>query len=260
MTKIDRNWDKVIENNFLDKISDLPILHPKMRIYRYSASVVCVFGLVESDTFNVIFGGNFDDPRITVIAKEIISLYRKKNLPYAWWVGPSSRSERSHEILNQLGLSHTETEIGMMIRVDEISAVSSYNLDIVMVETEQELVDFSHVFASTGDKEALIYYKMVEPYIKDSKTKLFVKYCNYVPVATASVILNKGNTAGIYDIITHPEFRCRGFGTSITKFALNYIKEQGYKYACLQASEEGLSMYLKLGFVPHGEFLVYSNK
>lgn len=36
MTKIDRNWDKVIENNFLDKISDLPTLHPKMRIYRYS--------------------------------------------------------------------------------------------------------------------------------------------------------------------------------------------------------------------------------
>ncbi|MFP3015668.1 MAG: hypothetical protein ACEY3B_05170 [Wolbachia sp.] len=84
MTKIDRNWDKVIENNFLDKISDLPTLHPKMRIYRYSANVGCVFGLVESDTFNVIFGGNFDDPRITVIAKEIISLYRKKNLPYAW--------------------------------------------------------------------------------------------------------------------------------------------------------------------------------
>ncbi len=52
----------------------------------------------------------------------------------------------------------------------------------------------------------------------------------------------------IYGLATLPNYRGRGVGSALFSFALNQAKELEYKKVVLQASEEGIGIYQKMGF------------
>jgi GNAT superfamily N-acetyltransferase len=59
-----------------------------------------------------------------------------------------------------------------------------------------------------------------------------------------------GSTAGVFFVDTEHAWRGRGVGTAMTVAALRTAVEAGADNACLDASELGLSIYLRLGFTP----------
>lgn len=60
--------------------------------------------------------------------------------------------------------------------------------------------------------------------------------------------------AGIYAVGVKEEHRRRGFGTAITKAAINTALQNGAKTIWLGTSEMALPMYLKMGFEQIGEY------
>ncbi|MDD9331006.1 MAG: GNAT family N-acetyltransferase [Bartonella sp.] len=88
---------------------------------------------------------------------------------------------------------------------------------------------------------------------------MFVGYINNSPVAICFCI-KADRIGGVYDIVTNRDFQKRGVGTLMTKIAIEHLKRKKCHVIGMQASNEGIGIYKKLGFINFGEFKVYSNK
>ncbi len=71
-------------------------------------------------------------------------------------------------------------------------------------------------------------------------------------VATSILLLADG-LAGIYCVSTLPMERGKGLGAHVTAEALRAAHRIGYRVGVLQSSEEGHSVYLRLGFTDVGQ-------
>jgi ribosomal protein S18 acetylase RimI-like enzyme len=59
-----------------------------------------------------------------------------------------------------------------------------------------------------------------------------------------------GTAASVMFVNTDPGWRGRGIGRAMTAAALRAARDAGAAQACLDATEAGLSLYRRLGFVP----------
>ena len=57
-----------------------------------------------------------------------------------------------------------------------------------------------------------------------------------------------GIHASVIFVDTDPGWRCRGIGSAMTSAALHAAREAGATQACLDASDAGMRIYLRLGF------------
>lgn len=71
-----------------------------------------------------------------------------------------------------------------------------------------------------------------------------VFYYSSVP----SVSNPKGKNAYITSIYVNEEYRCQGIGTEVVRRLINEANDKGFSIIMLNASEEGKSLYYKLGF------------
>lgn len=76
------------------------------------------------------------------------------------------------------------------------------------------------------------------------------------PVATSRLSIG-GGVAGVYTVLTLPEFRGRGIGRAMTLAALRAGRELGYRIGVLQSTEEGYPVYRRLGFREIFTYQVY---
>jgi ribosomal protein S18 acetylase RimI-like enzyme len=67
-------------------------------------------------------------------------------------------------------------------------------------------------------------------------------------VAAIELFASDPYTAGIFNLSTLKAYRGQGIGTSLFTHVLNEAKNKGYSYAVLQASNDGIGIYTKLGF------------
>ncbi len=59
---------------------------------------------------------------------------------------------------------------------------------------------------------------------------------------------NGGKVPYLMSMYTEPEFRRRGLGTMVTKNAIEWARENGYRSITLHASRMGRTVYEKMGF------------
>jgi predicted GNAT family acetyltransferase len=69
-------------------------------------------------------------------------------------------------------------------------------------------------------------------------------------VSTATVVCYGGRLAWIGMVLTHPEYRGRGFAHALVKHALDYADALGIETVKLDATEQGKPIYEALSFVP----------
>ena len=62
-----------------------------------------------------------------------------------------------------------------------------------------------------------------------------------------TLLICKGENAGIHEVSTLPDYRRRGIGAALVNHAFDIAVKKGCKYATLQASELGYPLYLSLG-------------
>lgn len=256
--------NKKLEQNFCIKVSSLPMLHPSMLVKDAGYGITQIDAMVASDTFNIVYGGDFTNSLIAQKVSSISHYYTSKQYPFAWWIGPTSWNNSAHEILTSSGLVHAETETGMAAATQDITTklipIEGFNYHAV--QSAHDLHDFGLVMASVFDPfdtEAIRFYKMIALYYNNKKIHMFIGYINQEPATICSCVIDD-KFGGIYDIVTNPKFQKRGLGTYMTSIAIQFLKENTCEIIGMQASQNGQRIYEKLGFKPYDLFRVYSNK
>ena len=88
--------------------------------------------------------------------------------------------------------------------------------------------------------------------------RLFLGYADGVACCTASLFLAAG-TGHVFDVSTSSGARGRGYGAAMMHAVLQHARGAGARRAGLEASDEGLGVYRRMGFREVGILRVYSN-
>jgi GNAT superfamily N-acetyltransferase len=76
----------------------------------------------------------------------------------------------------------------------------------------------------------------------------FVLLCDGRIAATATTVCYGRRLAWIGMVLTHPDFRRRGFGRRVTEEAIEYAERRAVEWIKLDATDMGRPLYLELGF------------
>jgi ribosomal protein S18 acetylase RimI-like enzyme len=60
--------------------------------------------------------------------------------------------------------------------------------------------------------------------------------------------IRRGDSVGVCNVATPPEFRRRGYGAAVTAAIVNEAIDDGARWAWLQSSSDGYNLYQRLGF------------
>ena len=63
------------------------------------------------------------------------------------------------------------------------------------------------------------------------------------------MLVRSDETAGVYNVVTLPAHRGKGYGASVTWAVVAEGARRGCTHAVLQASESGYPVYRRMGFI-----------
>jgi GNAT superfamily N-acetyltransferase len=206
---------------------------------------------IDDDTFNVVLNVNFTNKNADLRIEEIKELYKKKNLPFSWWVGPGDTPSNLKKLLLSHGFIPKENNYGMYLDLDNFTPKKPYNLKIRRVCNLSELKEFdnAHVLSGGNEKAFDIIFKYLPRNVfdKESPFQFYSGYINNKLVTTGILVLH-ADVGGIYYIVTLPEERRKGYASEMMNYIIAEAKKFNYKICVLQASEEGKKVYEKMGF------------
>lgn len=202
------------------------------------------------DSFNYVLGAHFEPSTVHTRIESILDLYRRRNLPFSWWVSDIEDTPQLPSLLKEHGLSLKETNVGMYLQLDREKEFISPQ--IKRVAGLRELQEFSRIITEIGGPKDC-YEKIYQPlpallYQEGAPLEMYLLYDAEGKVITTGLLLFHANVAGIYYIATTPQHRKRGYASLMMKFLINRAKDKGYTIAILAASEQGKPVYQKLGF------------
>lgn len=238
-----------IKKNLYFQISYFQPHVPGMRIFMNGAAIKLTD--ISDDTFNLVINSCFTSQNIHKKIDETIRIFKNKNLPFSWWVGPKDSPDNLKEILIKKGFKFKENSYGMYIDLKALQLKPLVKLKIKQVLNVKELKEFddAHVKSFRNSKAFdVIFSKIPESaYGKKAPFRFYVGYFNEKAVTTGVLVFH-ANVAGIYFIVTLPEERNRGYATEMMHFLLDRAKKENQAIAILQATEKGKNLYEKIGF------------
>jgi ribosomal protein S18 acetylase RimI-like enzyme len=183
-----------------------------------------------------------------------IQHFRRKQLPFCWWVGFDDDPHYLVECLNRLGLTHGEEEMVMTADLQQVHwQESPSNFEVKIVKNQKDLDDFLEVMViimPEEEREAIVtYFQFAQSLLfpPHSTIHFLVGYIEGKPVATSSVFYSEG-FAGIFDVIVDARMRGKGLGKAITLAVMRKAFDDGYTTSMLTATNDAKFLYDKIGF------------
>jgi ribosomal protein S18 acetylase RimI-like enzyme len=199
------------------------------------------------------------DARIEELRKHFAS----RQLPLMWSVGPFSRPSALASHLESHGFRCVEESPGMALDLKVLSEDIPFpsELAIERVSNAEVLREFVEVMKVGFEMPEFTVDGLFEMFsamglTEESPWRNYVGRLDGEVLTTASLALVAG-AAGIYNVVTLPNARRRGFGYAMTLAALGEARELGYRIGILQSSAEGLGVYRRLGFEQYSTYYLY---
>jgi ribosomal protein S18 acetylase RimI-like enzyme len=209
---------------------------------------------VPSPLFNPVLRATVDDAEIPDLIDEARSWYRRRRLPWSWYVGPASRPLTIARELERRGFAKVTEPPGMAADLARLDSLDP-GLPVVVERVDDRLlVDaWFGVFAPAFDLSRAAASAFRDLIIAgglgdDAPMRNYIAYVGREPVATGSLVCAAG-VGGIYNIATRADRRGRGIGRSMTFALMREASELGYRAAILWSTAAGLPVYRRLGFV-----------
>lgn len=226
----------------------------------FEKDVTVVRADMPDDTFNYIVSAKFEEKCAKERIQAVLDHYRKKGLPFSWWVGEGDTPYNLTDYLQDAGLEKKEENFGMYKELVKMPRKKT-PLRIKRVEEQTRLSDFASIFVNLGRyaKIDAEYYQLIPPilYQEKSPLQMYVGYEGNQAVTTGVVVMH-ANVAGIYYVMTLPSHRKRGYATAMMEHVLECAQNKGFYLATLQASEKGKNLYESMGFQKSSLFVEYS--
>jgi ribosomal protein S18 acetylase RimI-like enzyme len=200
-------------------------------------------------------------------AKENIALVKSQIerglAPKIWMTGPSMRPKNLGEQLLECGFVKKNETTGMALNFAKLKSdfEQTPGLHIERVTDEKNLRDWAGIVGSClfglPENDASSFFDLMTTVINCEKVSFFLGYYKDRPVASSTLFVSN-DIAGIYHVATLPSFRNKGIGRSITLAPLLQAREMGARFAVLQATEPGISVYGRIGFTEYCKLESYS--
>jgi ribosomal protein S18 acetylase RimI-like enzyme len=208
---------------------------------------------VPSPLFNPVLRANVAREDVPALVDEAREWYRRRRLPWSWYVGPASGPGAIAPELERRGFAKVTEPPGMAADLSRL-----YELDRGMAVTVERVTDkttvdqwfsvFAPAFelsraAASAFRELIIAGGLGD----DAPMRNYLAYVGSEPVATGSLVPAAG-VGGIYNIATRANRRGRGIGRAITWTLMREAVAMGYHVAVLWSTTAGLPVYRRLGF------------
>ncbi|WP_082360666.1 GNAT family N-acetyltransferase [Bacillus sp. FJAT-28004] len=209
-----------------------------------------------SNSINPVFGHTLGlDAKI----RSCEELYECKGVRSVFKITPFIQPTSLDEELASRGYELIDRTIVMTIHLSEIPSPSHADIWLEQEATESWL-DAAMVFNQLSDEQRSTTRKMLEqsPLVKCCA----ILHDNGIPVACGYGVIEDG-WIGLYDIVTDPNYRNRGFGEQLVLHLLQWGKERGATEGYLLVVKDNAAanrLYDKIGYVPQYEYWYRAKK
>ncbi|HYE54146.1 MAG TPA: GNAT family N-acetyltransferase [Chitinophagaceae bacterium] len=250
------NSIQIINHNFLHHSTFLQSQTAGMRAHHRDGVSWSDSGL-NCDTFNILYITDHNTLSDASL-QEVIDHYRQNDLAFCAWINEENLSPAIKSALERSGLQEAGSEPGMILELEAFQHTPAA-ADISKLNTRSGLQQFAHIVSlnwNPPDKDVARFYERVAETVlhPSSHIAYYASFIDNKPVSVVEVFPDNAYNAGIYSVCTLKEFRGRGIATDLMKFCLQQLKNAGYRTATLQAADDGLNIYKKLGFTASTRF------
>jgi ribosomal protein S18 acetylase RimI-like enzyme len=161
------------------------------------------------------------------------------------WVQTRLGQERTRQAALALGLTHTESIPGMVVRPGSFVEAQA-DIDIGLIG-RAEIDETNRVLAASFEAPIELFSRFSEAVQRVEEACWYVARAEGRIVSTA-VGFAGDNATGIFNVATPSHYRGRGYGAAVTSYALRDGFDGGSKFAYLQTSAIGHGVYQRLGF------------
>lgn len=197
-----------------------------------------------ANSVNPIYSSNIDIEEKLEFCE---NLYREKNLPTVFKLTPAVHPHDLDNRLDKQGYQKdSPTSVQTVdLRVSDLQVPST-------AELQESLSDdwFGNFCAMSAISES--HRETLREILNNIvPRRCFVSLTSNGRVVACGLGVLQSGTIGLFDIVTNPDFRRRGYGQEVVKSILAWGKENGAKMAYLQVmlnNPPALQLYAKLGF------------
>jgi GNAT superfamily N-acetyltransferase len=209
---------------------------------------------VPSPLFNPVLRATVDDAELPGLIEDARAWYRRRRLPWSWYVGPASRPPAIASELERRGFAKVTEPPGMAADLSALDGLDPGLPVVIERVSDRRLVDaWFGVFAPAFDLSRAAASAFRDLIVagglgEDAPMRNYIAFVGREPVATGSLVCAAG-VGGIYNIATRADRRGRGIGRAMTFTLMREASELGYRAAILWSTAAGLPVYRRLGFV-----------
>lgn len=189
--------------------------------------------------------------KITITDIEnIIEFFRVRNLPWLWNLNPICEPDITEKLLISRGFKCVgEASVMYYDLALELPDINLNKYNIREITNDDGLSDWNYLQEEGFGPPTEEFYQATKkiPYGKDKSFHHYIVYVNEKPISCATLSISKYG-ARIDNVATCDDFLRQGFAKAVTVFAMMEAKKFGCKMVCLESSNEGLPLYLKIGF------------
>lgn len=211
--------------------------------------------------FNGVTHTQVPTPDVDAQIAAQIAVFRQRDVPFLWHLGPSTQPEGLGDHLEAHGLTHVDDGTGMAADLwtlrEQIEVPPA--LRIVPVTTTDLLHQWVEVFVERHSEAIEPCFDVYARLGLNLQAPLqhFLGMLDGEPVATSSFFAAAGVVSAQH-VTTLQAARRQGIGAAMTLTALRAARDAGHRVAVLISSSMAVDMYRRLGFKEYCSFELYA--
>jgi GNAT superfamily N-acetyltransferase len=196
----------------------------------------------------------------------LVEHYRRRGVPFLWFVHPSSQPSDLGDRLRQRGLKEVEVVPGMAANLADLPAPSPIPDGYEIREVNEssmsewyEIVAWRWNVPPEARPHLLALNQEFRIGMPSAKIRCWLAWHGEMPVCKG-VLHCAAGAAGLYGVATKPEARKLGLGRAVAIEALRSAYEDGYEMGILHSSPMAVRLYAKLGFRSVEPFRIFASR
>jgi ribosomal protein S18 acetylase RimI-like enzyme len=187
--------------------------------------------------------------------KSLTDRIKNKEIPPFLVTLEPDQPERFYALAEKYGMKQINRWTGMAITKEDYKPLPERGErhTIVEVHNNDIISDWISVVNSSLFNSTTLETTIVEKLYQRGPLKLYLGYQNKFPVST-SMSFETGSTAGLYMIATMEIYRGKGWGTLLTRYAMDKCFQNNTHMIILHASKMGERIYRNIGFKEYCKF------
>jgi Acetyltransferase (GNAT) domain len=213
----------------------------------------------DSPSLNVVIDTRKNASFTPQIINSMTEFFNNYQVPWGWFITAVAKTDD----IEKSGFEFLYQTPGMYFDLsNELQPVQN---NIFIKEARDDLREWIEPllegFPGESGEDDDVYRKLNAELLLNGEKRLrhFTVYFDNESACSGTLFLSN-NSVMLHNLATRNKFRNRGLGAALTLYMMSEAKKLGYKHCFLDSSDDGFSLYSKLGFNVYCVTSVYKKK